>query len=120
MYDAYLTLIIEGRTSKSNVLRNIDDFITSDPENTNNQLLRKLLIQNAQKNPHVLWNELLSWLFVQQKQLASAFRQEKAIYKRMNGASVQRLESLGDLALKEKDPETAQEVFEFIIEKKCR
>lgn len=117
MYDAYLTLIIEGRTSKSNVLRNIDDFITSDPENTNNQLLRKLLIQNAQKNPHVLWNELLSWLFVQQKQFASAFRQEKAIYKRMDGSSVQRLESLGDLALKEKDPETAQEVFEFIIEK---
>ncbi|MAU71654.1 MAG: hypothetical protein CML04_06105 [Pseudozobellia sp.] len=116
MYESYLNLIIEGRTSKSNVLRNIDDFISSDPENENNLLLRKLLVQNAQQNPHVLWNELLSWLFVQQKQYASAFRQEKAIYKRMDGASVQRLENLGDLTLDENETETAKEIYEFIAE----
>ncbi|AYN69267.1 hypothetical protein D1013_18690 [Euzebyella marina] len=116
MYESYLNLIIEGRTSKSNVLRNIDDFISSDPENENNLLLRKLLVQNAQQNPHVLWNELLSWLFLQQKQYASAFRQEKAIYKRMDGASVQRLENLGDLTLDENETETAKEIYEFISE----
>ena len=74
------------------------------------------MVQNAQQNPHVLWNELLSWLFVQQKQYASAFRQEKAIYKRMDGASVQRLENLGDLTLDENETETAKEIYEFIAE----
>ena len=117
MYISYLKLISEGKTSKSNVLRNIDDFISSDAEDQNNILLKKVLLKNAQKNPDILWNELLSWLFVQQKQYSSAFRQEKAIYKRMDGSSMQRLEGLGDLALEDQEPETAQEIFEYIADK---
>lgn len=115
MYSSYLKLIIEGKTSKSNVLRSIDDFITSDAENENNIILKKVLLQNAQKNPDLLWNDLLSWLFVQQKQYRSAFRQEKAIYKRMEGGSLQRLENLGNMALRDDEPETAKEIFEYIV-----
>ena len=114
MYTSYLKLISQGKTSKSNVLRNIDDFISSDAENENNLKFKKILLRNAQKNPNILWNQLLSWLFVQQKQYGSAFRQEKAIYKRMDGASLQRLEGLGDLALEDNEIETAKEVFEYI------
>ncbi|CAM4121849.1 tetratricopeptide repeat protein [Zobellia roscoffensis] len=116
MYVSYLNLISEGKTSKSNVLRNIDDFITADAENENNITFKKILLQNAQKNPDILWNELLSWLFVQQKQYNSAFRQEKAIYKRMEGANMHRLNTLGNLALEENETETAQEVFQFIAD----
>lgn len=115
MYSSYLKLISEGKTSKSNVLRSIDDFITSDAENENNIKLKKILLQNAQKNPDLLWNDLLSWLFVQQKQYRSAFRQEKAIYKRMEGGSLQRLENLGNMALRDDEPETAKEIFEYIV-----
>ncbi|WP_422082240.1 tetratricopeptide repeat protein [Ulvibacterium sp.] len=115
MYVSYLKLISEGKTSKSNVLRSIDDFITSDAENENNIKLKKILLQNAQKNPDLLWNDLLSWLFVQQKQYGSAFRQEKAIYRRMEGGSLQRLENLGNMALKDGEPETAKEIFEYIV-----
>ncbi|MCJ7465716.1 MAG: tetratricopeptide repeat protein, partial [Maribacter sp.] len=100
----------------SNVLRNIDDFITSDPENENNLKLKKILLQNAQKNPDVIWNELLSWLFVQQKQYESAFRQEKAIYKRMESATMQRLEALANLSLQEKAASTAREIFTYIVD----
>ncbi len=115
MYASYLKLIIEGKTSKSNVLSSIDDFITSDADNENNIKLKKILLQNAQKNPDLLWNDLLSWLFVQQKQYRSAFRQEKAIYRRMEGGSLQRLENLGNMALKDDEPETAKEIFEYIV-----
>ena len=115
MYASYLKLIIEGKTSKSNVLRSIDDFITSDADNENNIKLKKILLQNAQKNPDLLWNDLLSWLFVQQKQYRSAFRQEKAINRRMEGGSLQRLENLGNMALKDDEPETAKEIFEYIV-----
>ncbi len=114
MYTSYLKLISQGKTSKSNVLRNIDDFISSDAENENNLKFKKILLRNAQKNPNILWNQLLSWLFVQQKQYSSAFRQEKAIYKRMDGASLQRLEGLGDLALEDNEIETAKEIFKYI------
>lgn len=115
MFSSYLSLIIEGKSSLSNVVRNIDDFITSDSENENNQKLKTILLQNAQKDPNVLWNQLLSWLFVQQKQYGSAFRQEKAIYKRMDGASIQRLENLGNIAQEDDAAEEAQNIYEYII-----
>ncbi|MFH6602707.1 tetratricopeptide repeat protein [Maribacter algicola] len=116
MYEAYLKLIVDGKVSKSNILRSIDDFISSDPENENNVKLKRILLQNAQRNPNILWNDILSWLFVQQKQYESAFRQEKAIFKRTDGNSVQRLEGLADLALKENEVLAATEIYEFIVE----
>ncbi|MGB5667925.1 MAG: tetratricopeptide repeat protein [Maribacter sp.] len=117
MYGSYMNLLVNGKTSKSNVLRSIDDFISSDPENENNVKLKRILLQNAQKNPDILWNELLSWLFVQQKQYGNAFRQEKAIFKRMEGGTIQRLVGLGDLALEDSELEVAQSIFEYVVEK---
>lgn len=116
MYTSYLQLIAEGKVSKSRVLRNIDDFINEDAENENNILLKKTLLQNAQKNPNPLWNELLSWLFVRQNQYGSAFRQERAIYKRTDGATVQRLQALAVSALEDQDLETAKEVYRYIAD----
>ncbi|MGI9549648.1 MAG: tetratricopeptide repeat protein, partial [Aurantibacter sp.] len=116
MYSSYLKLISEGKVSKSRVLRNIDDFINADPENENNILLKKTLLENAQKNPDPLWNELLSWLFVRQKQYGSAFRQEKAIYKRTDGATIQRLDLLGSTSLEDDDVETAKEIYQYIVD----
>ena len=114
MFDSYLELILRGKTSKANVLRNIDSFITSDPLNENNELLKKILLQKAQRNPDLLWNELLSWLFVQQKQYYNAFVQEKAIFRRADGRSLQRMEGLGNVALEDKAVEDAQIIFEYI------
>tara|TARA_R110002167_G_scaffold163242_36_gene360080 strand:- start:2115 stop:3857 length:1743 start_codon:yes stop_codon:yes gene_type:complete len=116
MYEAYLELVGDGRTTKSNILRSLDDFISADPENENNLKLKRLLLQKAQQNPELLWNELLSWLFVQQKQYGSAFRQEKGIFKRTDGSTIQRLENLGDLALDDKDYEVAIDIFDYIID----
>ncbi|MFS4466647.1 tetratricopeptide repeat protein [Maribacter sp. 2210JD10-5] len=116
MYRSYLKLISEGKTSKSNILRSIDDFVSSDPQDPNNLALKRILLENAQKNPDLTWNELLSWLFVQQEQYSSAFRQEKAIYKRTEGSSTQRLENLGNIALQAEDNEVARDIFEYIAE----
>ncbi|AZQ59377.1 tetratricopeptide repeat protein [Maribacter sp. MJ134] len=115
MYRSYLDLIGNGKTSKSNILRNIDDFITEDPENYNNTLLKQILLEKAQKTPEIVWNELLSWLFVQQEQYSSAFRQEKAIYKRMDGSTTVRLENLAQTALDEEETEIAREIFNYIV-----
>ncbi len=115
MYQSYLVLIQEGRSSQSNVLRNISDFITSDAEHENNIKLKKILLQNAQTNADLIWNELLSWLFIKQKDFRSAFNQEKAIYKREGENSLQRLEALGGLALEENESEIATTIFEYIV-----
>lgn len=116
MYSSYLQLISEGKVSKSRVLRNIDDFINSDSENENNILLKKTLLENARKKPDPLWNELLSWLFVRQKEYGSAFRQEKAIYKRTDGATIQRLILLGATTLEDNDTEIAKEIYQYVAD----
>ncbi len=116
MFGAYLKLISEGKISPANVLRNINDFITSDAENPNNIKFKRILLQNAQRNPDVLWNELLGWLFVQQKEYSSAFSQERAIYRRSEGKSLHRLQGLGKIALDNQEVEVARDVYTFIVE----
>tara|TARA_R110000765_G_scaffold169406_2_gene274426 strand:+ start:431 stop:2218 length:1788 start_codon:yes stop_codon:yes gene_type:complete len=116
MYNSYLNLVIDGKTSKSNILRSIDDFVSENAEDKNNLLLKKVLLERAQKNPDILWNELLSWLFVQQKQYNSALRQEKAIFKRINGSSTSRLENLGKSALDSEEYEVAKDIYNYIID----
>ena len=114
MYAAYLELMVRGRASKENILRNIETYISGDASNENNIKLKKILLQKSQQDPDILWNELLSWLFVQQKQYQSAFSQEKAIYKRAEGSSLQRMEGLGNLALEDQAVEDAKAIFEYI------
>ena len=116
MYNAYLNLVMDGKTSKSNILRSIDDFVSENSEDTNNILLKKVLLERAQKKPDIIWNELLSWLFTQQNQYSSAFRQEKAILKRIDGSSTVRLENLGDNALEAEDYEVAKDIYSYIID----
>ncbi|MFT6797098.1 MAG: tetratricopeptide (TPR) repeat protein [Maribacter sp.] len=115
MYRSYLNLMSNGKTSKSNILRSIDAFVTSDPESYNNTTLKAILLENVQKNPDIIWNELLSWLFVQQQQYGSAFRQEKAIYKRMEDGNTLRLENLGKLSLDANETDVARDIFNYLI-----
>lgn len=115
MFLSYLELLSNGRSSKANVLGKINDFISEDPDNINNNIFKKILIQKAQKNPEILWNELLSWLFVQQKQYTSAFSQEKGIYRRSEGATMERFENLGTIALENNAIEDAQEIYEYVL-----
>lgn len=115
MFVSYLQLLGNGRTTIGNVIGKIGDFISEDPENENNRLLKKAILQKAQKNPDVLWNELLSWLYVQQKQYNYAFNQEKAIYKRALGASFERIETLGSTSLENDAIDIAQQIFEYIV-----
>ncbi len=115
MYSTYLELIRNGSSPKASVLGNIDGFISTEADAENNIILKKVLLKNAQKDPDILWNELLSWLFARQKQYNSAFTQEKAIYIRSEVGSIHRIEELGKLALEDKAYENAKDIFEFII-----
>ena len=116
MYQSYLNLIQQGKTARGNVLRNLDDFISDDPKNENNIKFKKTLLLNAQKNPDVLWNELLSWLFIQEEQYEGAFAQEKAIYKRTGETSLDRMMNLGAISLDNNASGTAASIFTFVVD----
>ncbi|MGC6431777.1 MAG: tetratricopeptide repeat protein [Jejuia sp.] len=101
--------------SVSNIKRALNSFISEDSSAEANIILRKLLIKKIQQEPDVLWNEMLSWLFIQQKDFNKAFAQEKAIYTR-EPESLFRIIELGDIAKKENEDEIASTIFNYVVE----
>lgn len=116
MYSTYLDLIAHQDSYLGNVQRNIGRFISDQSSSENNQLLRKLLLKRTQTDPNIAWNQFLSWLFIQQKQYENAFTQEKAIFKRADEPSLERIVDLGLIAMEDNDVETALKIFNYIIE----
>ena len=90
-------------------------FMTEDADVNFNDTLRKALLVRAQKGQDIFWNQFLSWYFVQQKDYAKAFIQEKAIYKR-NPDTFSNIVNLGQLAIAEGEEETAKEILGFVLE----
>ena len=117
MFTAFLDILEDPDAPKENTMQRIDYYLSENPEYENNSVLKKLLLKRAQRSPNTLWNELLSWLFVKQKQFYSAFSQEKAIYKRDGSNGLQRMSDLGELALEEEAIDDAIEIFEYILDK---
>ncbi|MGB5941633.1 MAG: tetratricopeptide repeat protein [Leeuwenhoekiella sp.] len=87
MLSTYIDLIIRDEKYYFLAQRNFGQFITENPENKANQTFKRLLLQKSQAEPNVLYNRLLSWLFVSQGDFLKAFVQEKAIVKRNENMS---------------------------------
>jgi tetratricopeptide (TPR) repeat protein len=90
-------------------------FMTEDADVNFNDALRKALLIRAQKGQDIFWNQFLSWFFVQQKDYAKAFIQEKAIYKR-NPETFSNIVNLAQLAIEEGEQDTAKEILGFVLE----
>ncbi|WP_271784890.1 tetratricopeptide repeat protein [Aquimarina algiphila] len=115
MFDSYLSLLKTQPNYINIVQRNFGDYISEDPTNEANIIFRKLLIKRLQQNPDILYNEMLSWLFVQQKEFKKAFIQEKAIYKRKEEGP-EGIIDLARIAISEKDIKSATEILNYLLE----
>ncbi|GHC43055.1 tetratricopeptide repeat protein [Ulvibacter litoralis] len=115
MFRKYLDLIDKNPSGKKIAQHNFSLYITEDPSNEANGILRKILLRNLQENPNVTYNELLSWLFIQQKDYKKAFTQEKAIYKRTE-EDLRGVTNLAVITIAEKDYENATAIVNFLIE----
>ena len=115
MFDSYLGLVEKNNAFKGAAQRYFSLYTSEDPNNEANQQLKKILLQRSQQNPDILYNELLSWLFIQQKEYKKAFTQEKAIYKRI-GEDLGGITELAYIAIADKDYETGREIVNFIID----
>ena len=116
MFTSYIDYVEANPFTVNNIKRSINDFISENSDNENNILFRKILLKKAQQTPDLLWNELLSWLFVQQKDIKKAFVQEKAMFNRQP-ESLNRIADLAVIATNEKAYETAKEIYIYLIEK---
>ncbi len=115
MFDSYLKIIERNPAFLISAQRNFSRYVTEDPLNEANDLLRKALLRRSQNNPDLFYNQLLSWLFIQQKQYDRAFTQEKAIYRRTFEGLNEMLD-IAIIAMDEKEYPIADEILVFVIE----
>ncbi len=116
MFETYVELVQANTGYRATAQRNFSFYVTEDPNNEANSLLRTILLKKLQQGPNILYNELLSWLFIQQKEFNKAFLQEKAIFKRSD-ESLQGIVDLLRITIEEEYYEDAQEIVAFVIEK---
>ena len=116
MFDSYLVLIKKKPSYQGIAQQNFSLYISENPTEEGNVLLRKVLLQKLQKQPDVLYNELLSWLFIQQKEYKKAFTQEKAIYKRTGNNDLSGIVDIAYFASNDDDDENAISIVNFLIE----
>ncbi len=115
MYNSYLSLLQVQPNYISSVQRNFSEYITENPTNEANVIFKKLLIKKLQQDPNIIYNKMLSWLFVQQRDFKKAFVQEKAIYKR-NEEGPEGIIDLARIAIAEKDIKSATEILNYVLE----
>ncbi len=117
MFQNYIYLILESPNYFNVVSRNFNEYISEDSESEANTVFRRLLLKELQKNPNVLYNQLLSWLFVQEGGFTKAFAQEKAIFKRSQSQNFQRIIELAEMAGKVNlNTIASQPMLDFVIE----
>ena len=115
MFNSFLDMAEQNPKYVSSIQRYVSRFITDDNQNENNILFRKLVLKRLQNNPNDVWNELLSWLFMKQKDYHKALIQEKAIYKR-NGSNLNTIFDLADVSFENRKYQIAKEAYSFIVE----
>lgn len=117
--DVMVVKLLDYAYSNVNATLNVQNqlvlFMQDDAENIFANSLKKELLIRTQKTQDIYWNQFLSWLYVNQKEYNKAFIQEKSIYKR-NPESFDDIIQLAQICVNEKDNETAQAIFQFILQ----
>ncbi|WBX76531.1 tetratricopeptide repeat protein [Tenacibaculum ovolyticum] len=116
MFESYVNLVDKDINYLNNVKRYTSKYINDDAENENNILFKKALLRKAISNPKNIWNNLLSWLFIKQKQYSKALIQRKALLAR-DPDKLGEINELGKIALENEDYTIAKECFDLVIKK---
>ena len=115
MFVSYVNFVDRKNSYVNQAKRSFSEYISENSEDENNGILRKVLLKKIQEQPNVLWNQLLSWLYVQQREYSKAFAQEKAIYKRQQ-ETLRGIIDLANLTLEEDMPEVSTDILVYLIE----
>ena len=112
MVDEYLKYL-SVTPSNLNFVRNTMQLVLTEPEDLDN--LEVLLFRKIQDDPgNAIFNELLIWVNLQQKNFNGAFIQARALDRR-KGAAGDRAMNIGKIALDNKDYKAAAKIFDYII-----
>jgi len=117
MTESFLDLIAGEPNYIQTVQNSLNRTLNLAENEANMDMLRVKLLKRSQKDPEtVIYTEMLTWLFMQKKDFASAFVQASALDKRL-GENGGRIMNLANLASNNKDYETAKRAYQYVIDK---
>jgi len=117
MVSDYLDLLSTNPAYQQAVQNGLGRYIDFTATDDRSDLLRTELLRRIQKDPdNTSLQEMLIWLYLQRKDLNSAFVQSKAMDKRFKEDG-ERLMALGDMAVTNKDWSVAAKSYGYVAER---
>lgn len=116
MFNSYFDLVDKNENYLSNVKYFSNRYLSDNPDDPNNQLFKKGLLKKSISNPKDIWNDLLGWYFIKQKQFGKALIQYKALLAR-NPDNLANIKNLNRLAFDAEDYDTSEKCSALIIAK---
>jgi tetratricopeptide (TPR) repeat protein len=112
MLSEYVGVAVDNRDNLLIVQNAMQDDLEK-PEDF--EKLEKVLLTRLQKEPNqAVYNDLLIWFYMQQKDFHRAFLQARAIDRRLKMEG-QKLMEIGQISLQNKDYKAATEIFEHLV-----
>jgi tetratricopeptide (TPR) repeat protein len=117
MIDEYLNLLASSPQQMALVQNRLQAWLSDDVDNSKNDTYRAVLLKKSQQNPdEILYNELLLWHSIQQKDFPFALLQAKALDRRY-GENGQRVFDLAALCVSNDNFDPAIDGYKYIIKK---
>ncbi len=116
MMDAYLDALKEGDKYLRSIQNRLQATVYNQGDGSLNDILKQKLISRIQKNGNnSTYNELLIWLYLQEKNFGKAFIQTRALDKR-NKEDGERLIALGKMSAENLDYKNAERCFKYVMD----
>ena len=115
MYAEYLLLVEKDPVYLTSVRNILSRSVSTDPENENNIMLRQALIQKIQETSQPAYSDLLSWVYVQERNFDAAVRQAIALDRRLRGNQSE-VYQLAQVCETNEAYEAAIKCYDYIIE----
>jgi len=117
MVEEYLGMLEFNEGYLPNIQAILQNKMAFDLEGGLTDIIRTSLLRRVQKgNQKTIYNELLYWLLLQEKDFESAFLQAKALDRR-NDENGSRVIGLGRLSVSNENYKVAEECYTYVIEK---
>ncbi len=117
MVDEYIGILDFNESYLPNVQAILQNKMAFDLEGGLTDIIRTSLLRRTQKgNQNPIYNELLFWLVLQEKDFETAFIQARALDKR-NDENGSRIISLGQLCVSNQEYKVAEDCFNYVISK---
>lgn len=117
MIGEILDVLLVNDSYRQSVEDALSPFLEEGTGNKKTELIRTELLRRNQKYPDkTVFSEILTWLFIQQREWESAFIQVKALDKRLREDGM-RLMELGNVCAGNAEYEVAMKCYQYVLEK---